>query len=100
MCFVFMVFTYLMLTLLQFFSSFVPCTIEEAETLFCSLKSNSSGVDGLNLKAFNFMSVHLLPVLVYLIHLSMVKGHFPLELKRSKIIPLHKGGDSLDPCNW
>jgi len=79
---------------------FVPCNVEEVEKIVCSLKSNSSGVDGLNLKAFNYVSVYLLPVLVHLINLSMVKGHFPSELKQSKIIPLHKGGDPSEPCNW
>ena len=27
---------------------FVPCNVEEVEKIVCSLKSNSSGVDGLN----------------------------------------------------
>ena len=78
----------------------VPYTAEEVEKTVCSLKSNSSGVEGLNLKAFNFVSVCLLPVLVYLINLPIVTGLFLSELKRSKIIPLHKGGDPSDPCNW
>ena len=46
------------------------------------------------------MSVYLLPVLVYVINVSMVKGHFPSELKRSKIMPLHKIREPSDPCNW
>ena len=48
--------------------------VEEVEKIVCSLKSNSSGVDGLNLKAFNYVSVYLLPVLVHLTNLSMLKG--------------------------
>ena len=41
---------------------FVPFTVEEVKKSVCGLKSNSSGVDGLNLKAFKFASVHLYPV--------------------------------------
>ena len=38
---------------------FVPCTLEEVEKIVCSLKSDSSGLDGLNLKAFNSVSAYL-----------------------------------------
>ena len=35
---------------------FLPCIVEEVEKIFCGLKSNSSGVDGLNLMVFKFVS--------------------------------------------
>ena len=55
---------------------FVPCTVEEVEKIVCILKSNFSGVDGFFrcILIFNFVSGYLLPVLVYLINLSIVKG--------------------------
>ena len=38
--------------------------------------------------------------LTFLINLSMNKGEFPIELKKGKVIPMHKSGSKLDENNY
>ena len=48
--------------------------IQELKEIVNSIKSNSSGSDGINLKIFKLIMVYLLPCLVYLINLSLKSG--------------------------
>ena len=79
---------------------FQPCTEEEVRKIVSTIKSNSAGVDGMNLRTLKSVLVYLLPVLVYLINISMEKGMFPSALKIAKVVPLHKGGVKTDISNW
>ena len=79
---------------------FTECTMDDITQAVKSIKSNAAGVDGLNIKAFKAVAAYLLPVILYLVNLSVQKGVFPDELKRAKVIPLHKGGDKRDISNW
>ena len=65
-----------------------------------SIRSNSAGIDGLNLKTFKVAANYLLPYIVFLINLSMEHGDFPDSLKIAKIIPLPKAGILKDLSNW
>ena len=80
--------------------SFVECNLNDVSKAVKSIKSNSAGMDGLNLKAFKVVSAYLLPVLLYLVNLSMRKGDFPRALKQAKVIVLHKGGDKNELSNY
>ena len=40
------------------------------------------------------------PLLTYLINLSFKKGKFPGELKKAKVLHLHKEGDKTDENNY
>ena len=64
------------------------------------VKSDSSGIDGLNLQTFKLDMVYLLRCLVYLIDLLLKMGEFPLRLKEVTVIPLYKEGLKTDPLNW
>jgi hypothetical protein len=80
--------------------SFVECDLNDVSNAVKSIKSNSAGMDGLNLQAFKVLSAYLLPVLLYLVNLSMRKGDFPCALKQAKVIVLHKGGDKTELSNY
>jgi len=54
------------------------------------VKSDSSGIDGLNLQTFKLVMVYLLPCLVYLINLPVKKGDFLSRLKEATVIPFRK----------
>jgi hypothetical protein len=79
---------------------FVKCTQSDLEDALKTIKSNSAGIDGLSLKAFEAVAAYLLPFLPYLVNLSMEKGQFPDALKQAKIIHLHKGGDKREMSKW
>ena len=79
---------------------FQPCTGDEILKVVKTIKSNSAGTDGINLKAFKSVMCYLIPCLVHIINLSLETGVFPDALKRAKVIPLHKGGSKLDIENY
>ena len=80
--------------------SFEKCTAKEIESTVKGLKSNSAGIDGLNLRAVNAILVYILPCLTDLINLSLQTGEFPSGLKLAKVIPLYKGGNKQELSNW
>ena len=43
---------------------------------------------------------YILPVLTHIINLSILTNKFPSSWKISKVIPLQKKGDCLDPKNF
>jgi len=74
--------------------------MQELKEIVNSIKSNSSGSDGISLKTFKLIMVYLLPCLVYMINLSLKSGEFPQKLKEARVIPLHKSGSKTDLTNW
>ncbi|XP_065580631.1 uncharacterized protein LOC136040317 [Artemia franciscana] len=74
---------------------FQHCTGDETLKVVKTIKSNSAGTDGINLKTFKSVMCYLMPCLVHIINLSLQTGIFPDALKRAKVIPLHKGGSKL-----
>ena len=77
-----------------------PCSELQVKKVISSIRSNSAGIDGLNLKTFKVAVSYLLPCIVFLINLSMEYGDFLDSLKIAKIIPLPKTGTLKDLSNW
>ena len=62
--------------------------------------SKSSGVDNIDTYVIKLIKLDILPALTHVINLSIYSQEFPLYWKRSKIIPLHKKEDLLNPKNY
>ena len=60
----------------------------------------SSGDDDIRNVLVKVSSPVKVRYLTFLINLSMNKGEFPKELKRGKVIPMHKNGSKLDENNY
>ena len=78
---------------------FTECTMDDITQAVKSIEHNAAGVDGLNIKAFKAVAAYLLPVILYVITLSVQKGVFPDKLKRAKAISPHEGAIK-DSSNW
>ena len=67
-----------------------------------SALSNSSpfGLDNINTFAIKLIKKEIVPALTHIINLSISSREFPLYWKRSKIIPLHKNENLLNPKNY
>ena len=66
-----------------------------------SLKnSRSTGLDNIDTYIIKLVASDILPALTHVINLSISEGVFPCEWKKSKVVPLLKKGDSLDPRNY
>ena len=57
----------------------------------------SSGDDDISIKVSAPVTARYL---TFLINLSMNKGQFPIELKKGKVIPMHKSGSKVDENNY
>jgi len=73
-----------------------PCNSALIKKIVSSIKSNSTGTDGFNLRILKSVLPNTLPVLVFLINLSIAEGQFLHSLKIAKIIPLPKSGTLSD----
>ena len=60
----------------------------------------SSGDDDISNVLVKVSSPVTVRYLTFLINLSMNKGEFPKELKKGKVIPMHKNGSKLDENNY
>ncbi|XP_065581714.1 uncharacterized protein LOC136041088 [Artemia franciscana] len=79
---------------------FQPCTGDEILTVVKTIKLNSAGTDGINLKTFKSLMCYFMPCLEHIINPALQTGIFPDALKRAKVIPLHKGGSKLEIENY
>ena len=77
-----------------------PCTEDKILKVLKTIKLNSAGTDGINLKTFQSVMCYLMPCVIHIINLSLQTGIFPDALKRAKVIPLHKGGSKLEIENY
>ena len=68
------------------------CTNDKVIKIVKNIKSNSAGVDGVNLKTFKAVMTYILPSILHIINSSLETGTFPEALKQAKVIPLYKGG--------
>ena len=60
---------------------FQLCTSKEVRKVVQSLKSNSTGVDGLSLRALEVILGYIRPCTVFIINLSLEKESFPVQFK-------------------
>ena len=75
-----------------------PDTIEEIiKTL---KKSKSSGLDYIDTYIIKLAKNEILPALTHIANLSIEQCVFPEKFKNSKVIPLHKKEDLLNPKNY
>lgn len=72
-------------------------TSQEIKDIITELKVFSPGYDGVHAKVIKPGSSVLAPVPSTLINQSFRSGIFPNPLKAAKIVPVHKGGDKLQP---
>ena len=74
---------------------------DEVEKIISGLSnSNSFGLDNIDTYAIKLIKTEILPALTHVINLSISTQEFPLVWKRSKIVPLHKKEDLLNPKNY
>lgn len=71
-----------------------PVDKKEIEKIILNMKNSSPGLDEIHTSIVKQTFHHYLSVLVHIINLSLSQGVFPLELKKAKVIPLFKSGNS------
>ena len=62
--------------------------------------SKSSGLDELDTYIVKLVASDIVPSITHIINLSIRDASFPTSWKRSKVVPLLKKGDTLDPKNY
>ena len=62
--------------------------------------SNASGLDNINTSTVKLIKSEILPALTHIVNLSITNRSFPSSWKKSKVIPLHKKDDPLNPKNY
>ena len=73
---------------------------DEVEKIIGGLSNTSSfGLDNIDTYAIKLIKLEILPALTHVINLSIYSQEFPFYWKKSKIIPLHKKEDLLNPKN-
>ena len=78
-----------------------PVHPDEVEKILSSLSnSNSFGLDMIDTYTIKLVKADILPALTHIINLSITTKTFPASWKRSKVIPLHKKEDLLNPKNY
>ena len=81
--------------------SFRPVYPDEVEKVINSLSnSNTFGLDEIDTYIIKLIKSEILPALTHIVNLSLSSNEFPSAWKKSKIIPLHKKGDTLNPKNY
>ena len=62
--------------------------------------SNAYGLDQIDTSIIKLVKYEILPAVTHILNLSISTGKFPTTWKKTKVIPLHKKGDLLDPKNY
>ena len=75
-------------------------TEKEVIEIIQGLKNSSHGPDGIRTDIFkDTFRLYLVP-LVHLLNLSLTHGHFPIELKVARVLPIFKSGDPQEIKNY
>ena len=81
--------------------SFRAAHPDEVEKVVSGLSNSSSfGLDEIDTSIIKLIKPDILPALTHIVNLSIATGVFPTFWKKSKIIPLHKKEDLLNPKNY
>jgi hypothetical protein len=84
-------------------NEFCLAEVEEFEIykIVCELApKNSFGWDGMSVKILKRIVLYILKPLCHLVNCSLSTGHFPANMKKTKIIPIYKKGDKNDALNY
>ena len=73
---------------------------EEVLTLLQSLPNKGTGPVSIPLRMLKEIADLIVIPLCHIINISFTSGVFPDMLKIAKVLPLHKGGSTLDPNNF
>lgn len=75
--------------------------VEEVEKKLLQIDcSKGPGLDGLSPRFLHDAAAQIAPYISHIFNLSVETGVFPNDLKRAKIVPLFKKGNSHDPGNY
>lgn len=78
-----------------------PTDQHEVYSILVSIKTDSApGWDNVSSRFLKISHEYMVPVLTHLFNLCLTKGMFPTPLKKSIIVPVHKGGDRDDVSNY
>jgi hypothetical protein len=80
--------------------SFRCVTPKEVFDSIYHIKSDSVGLDGVPLKFVKLVIGSVLPLITYIFNSSITSGSFPTEWRISKIIPVAKIPDPLEPKDY
>lgn len=79
----------------------IPVTAEEVSITIKKMKNKLSiGPDHIPISVIKFCTDYLSPFLADLFNISFERGIVPADMKVSKVIPLYKKGDKLNPNNY
>ena len=74
---------------------------DEVLKIITNLNNSSAfGMDQIDTSVIKLIKNEILPAVTHIINLSITTRKFPLAWKKSKIVPLHKKDDVLDPKNY
>ena len=74
---------------------------DEVEKIISNLSNSSSfGLDLIDTFIIKLVKAEILPALTHIINLSIFTRTYPSLWKKTKVIPLHKKEDLLNPKNY
>ena len=78
-----------------------PVHPDEVKTIISNLKITSAfGLDEIDTFIVKLLQEEITPAVTHIINLSITTGTFPNKWKVSKVVPLHKKDDILNPENY
>ena len=80
---------------------FVAVLPDQVKKIISSLNSSSAfGLDQIDTSIIKLIKTEILPAVTHVINLSISTRKFPTAWKKSKVVPLHKKEDPLNPKNY
>ena len=74
---------------------------DQVESIITNLSNSSAfGLDQIDTSIIKLVKAEILPAVTHIINLSITSKKFPSAWKKSKVIPLHKKDDLLNPKNY
>ena len=74
---------------------------DQVNSIIATLNNTSAcGFDQIDTFIIKLIRPEVVPAITHILNLSIIEKKFPSTWKKSKIIPLHKKDDPLDPKNY